>query len=94
MKHTTLPIASRVLACRDVDPPCEQRASTFCALHAALLETNELVDADPGERGDFFSAQTRCSPAAAVGQSDVGRLALLAVGAEELGHSRHTTSMP
>ena len=36
MKHTTLKTASRLLACRDVDPPCEQRATTFCTLHAAL----------------------------------------------------------
>ena len=61
---------------------------------AALLEPNEVVDADAGEGGDFFSAQTRRSPASVVGQSDVGRLELLAAGAEELGHSRHITSMP
>ena len=61
---------------------------------AALLETDEVVDADPGERGDFFAAQTRCSPTAAVGQADVGRLELLAASAEELGHRRHPNSMP
>ena len=61
---------------------------------AALFETNQVVDADPGESGDLFSAQTRGAPAAAVGQADVGRLQLLAAGPEELGQSRHTYSMP
>jgi hypothetical protein len=61
---------------------------------APLLQANQVVDAHPGERRDFLSAQTRCSPAAAVGQSDVGGLELVAAGAEELGHSRHVDIMP
>jgi hypothetical protein len=61
---------------------------------APLLETNEVVDADPGERRYFFSAQSWCSTTAVVGQPHVARLQLLAPGPEELSHSRHAHSMP
>ena len=36
MIHTNVAIASRLLDCRDVDPPREQRASTFCTLMIAF----------------------------------------------------------
>ena len=61
---------------------------------AALLETNEVVDADPGERRHLFAAQTRSSPATAVGQPDIAGLQLLPASPKELGHRRHPTSMP
>ena len=60
---------------------------------ASLLETNQIVDADPGECRNFFAAQTRGAPAAAVGQADVTRLQLLAASTEELGQRRHTYSI-
>jgi hypothetical protein len=58
-----------------------------------LLESDEVVDADPGERGDFFSAQTWCASAPAVGQADIARLHPRAVCTEELGQRRHPHSM-
>jgi hypothetical protein len=61
---------------------------------AALLEPDEVVDADPGERGDFFAAQTGSSPTAAVWQPYVGRLDLVAPCSEELGQRAHPPSMP
>ncbi|MDQ1358919.1 MAG: hypothetical protein QOG44_3292, partial [Acidimicrobiaceae bacterium] len=61
---------------------------------AALLETNQVVDTDPGEGRHFLAAQTRCPPAAAVGQADVTRLQLIATSTEELGQRRHTHHDP
>lgn len=62
---------------------------------SALFEANEIIDAHPGQRGHLFSAQAWCpSPSGARWQADVGRLQLLATGAEELGQRCHPTSMP
>src|SRR6202022_3689521 len=60
---------------------------------AALLEPDEVVDAEPCEGRDFFSAQTRGSAAAAVRQSDVSRLELLTAGAGEHRHKGPPKSM-
>ena len=94
-----LTIAS-VYSCRRCSSS-RRRASASAAITlgrglrvAPLFETNEVVDADPGERRHFLAAQTRRSPAAVVGQSDVARLQLLAASTEELGHRRHPNSMP
>ena len=52
---------------------------------ATLLETDQIVDADPGQRGDLFASQARRASAADVAQADIGRLQRLATCTQEGG---------
>lgn len=50
---------------------------------ATLFETDQIVDAETGQRGDLFTPQARRASAAHVAQTDIGRLQRLAPCTQE-----------
>ena len=61
---------------------------------AALFKSQVILDADAGQHGDFFTAQTRYPPTVPLGQTHIGGFQEVAPGPKKgrqparLGHAR------